>query len=132
VQVAYGPQRLTLPLLPAPQRPGEYHAVLVPTQAGIYAFHVSGAIQGRPIDVSATCSGRTFDCVLPVTDIQFPTSAAPASELEQGLARALQRVQRASDSAATARTLAIVAIVIAGVVVLAAGVGFAATRSRRR
>ncbi len=120
VQVAYGDARVTLPLVPAEGQRGEYDAVLVPTEPGAYAFHVSGSVNGRTIDVAAACSERTFDCVLPASDVQFPTRTASGAELAQGLARERLRAQRASVSAANANTIAVVAVAIAALALAAA------------
>jgi hypothetical protein len=131
VQVSYGDARMSLPLLPAGGQLGEYDAVIVPTEAGTYGLHVSGTVNGSPIEVAATCSERTFDCVTPVSEVQFPVRTPSGAELGQGLARALLRAQRASDSASTARTIGIAAIALA-VLALAGGVGLGLRGGRAR
>ncbi len=72
VQISFGETRITLPLLPV-ERPGEFSALLIPTQPGTYAFRVTGTVRSRAIDVAASCSNRTFDCVTAAADLQFPT-----------------------------------------------------------
>jgi hypothetical protein len=129
VQVSFGSARVTLPLLPV-KAPGELRAELIPTEPGTYAFHVTGTVLSRAIDVAATCSDRTFSCVAAASDVQFPAKDPSNVEIADGLARALARAQRATDAASNARTIAIAAIVLAALV-LAAGAG-AGLRARRR
>jgi hypothetical protein len=116
--------------------PGDYRGAFVPTQPGKYTIHVSGTIEGTKIDETFTSSSTTFDSVTDPSTIEFPTQNPTVTELSAKLDRELPRVQTAAlaaarsadDSASTAKTLAIVGIVI-GVIGLAAGVvGF--TRAR--
>jgi hypothetical protein len=129
VQVSFGTVRVTLPLPPVKIR-GEFRAVLIPTEPGAYVFHVTGTVRGRAIDATATCSDRTFDCVSPASDVQFPAGNASNAEVVQGLARALIRVQRATDAADSARSIATGAIALSALV-LVVGVGVG-VRGRRR
>ena len=116
--------------------PGDYGGAFVPTQPGRYTIHVSGTIEGTKIDETFTSSSTTFDSVTDPSTIEFPTQNPTVTELSAKLDRELPRVQTAAlaaarsadDSASTAKTLAIVGIVI-GVLSLAAGVaGFARAR----
>ncbi len=130
VQVSHGDQRVSLPLQPDAERPGTFTASLEPTAAGTYAFHVSGAIRGRQIDVVATCSERTFECVSSPSAIQFPAAVPTADQQALAVSRALQRAQRATDSADTSRTIAVLALVLAVLAVIALVVVLRTTRSR--
>jgi hypothetical protein len=130
VEVSYGEQRLALPLLPEGGRPGEFRASLVPTRAGIYTFHITGKIKGQTIDVSSTCSDKTFDCVTDVSEVQFPAKDPSAGELAERVSRALPRAERAVADAAGARNIALAAAGVA-LLALAAAVGFGVRRGRK-
>jgi hypothetical protein len=52
--------------------PGEYDAAIIPTNAGTYTFHLTGAIHGTPIDEKFTSSDKTFDNVDEAKSVQFP------------------------------------------------------------
>jgi hypothetical protein len=129
VQVMYGSAVVTLPLLPV-QRPGEFQAVLIPTQAGRYTFRVSGTIRNQPIGAESTCSSSTFNCVSPASQIEFPAAGQSNTQLVQGLVRALGRAHSAEDAADTARAIAIVALAITAVAAAIAIV--LSTRWKRR
>jgi len=120
--------------------PGHYTADLIPTAPGHYRFRFFGTIEG--VQVNETFDSRSggggFDDVGSSGDIQFPDRLPALRELD-GVARgALEASQQAQDSAlearnsvGTARTLAVVGIVL-GAVGLASGVGAAALVLRRR
>jgi hypothetical protein len=129
VEITFGAERLTLPLEPVANRPHEYQAWLVPTRAGTYAFHVTGKVGTQQIDVTSTCSDRTFHCVVDATDIQFPAKDPTVAQLSDRLERGLPRADRANETAASANRLAMAALAlsIAGIVMAA----MAAWRSRR-
>ena len=110
VEVSHGADRIRLPLLPG-ETPGLLSAQLVPTVAGTYGLHVTGAIDGTPIDIQSTCSEKTFDCVADGAEIQFPARQRTTDELVTRLERELAR--RSQDDT-TARVIAIAAIVLAG------------------
>src|SRR5262245_1204805 len=40
---------------------GEYHADLIPTSPGDYAFHVTGKIHGAAVDLTVTAGPQTFE-----------------------------------------------------------------------
>src|SRR3954471_18488697 len=65
-QVGFGRAVVTMELTPTEER-GNLRAAIVPTRPGTYAFHVSGSLRGHDVDVDATCSSATFDCVLEPT-----------------------------------------------------------------
>jgi hypothetical protein len=129
VQVSFGGVRVSLPLVPS-ERPGELRAPLVPTRPGSYAFHIGGTLRGRGIDLASTCSEATFDCVAPVSDLEFPVKDPSIGEVAQRVSRELPRAERAADTADSARRVAIAAIALAAIAV-ALAVAFA-LRSRRK
>lgn len=128
VEVAYGATAVTLPLVPT-ARSRLLRADLIPTRPGVYAFHVTGTVRERTLDVMATCSETTFECVEEGSIPQFPVKEPSNGELAVRLGRESARAQNAEDAADSARTLAIVAIALAaGAVTLAVRV----TRRSRR
>jgi hypothetical protein len=130
-EVSFGPATKTLPLLPTGS-PGEVGAVLVPTRPGTYAFHVTGKLNGSTIDVQATCSGGTFDCVTDASEAQFPARDPSPGEVAQRLERTLPRADAARDRADSAHTLALAALVVAGLALLIVVVLAVRNRSHRR
>ena len=114
VEVVYGDAALTLPLAPTGD-PGSLEARLTPTRPGTYSFHVSGSVQGKPLDASATCSESTFECVEAAGGVQFPVADPSAGELAQRLSSEANRVEDAGERADRAQTLAIVALALAAV-----------------
>ncbi len=119
VEVSFGEARRELALEPAGER-GAYVATIVPTRPGIYAFRVTGTLRGRSVDVAATCSDDTFDCVEGTGAIQFPFVEPSGSELDAKLDRALARAARSEDAADDAQKLAIAALVAAALAIVAA------------
>ncbi len=131
VEVAYGDAVVTLPLIPD-QQPGRLHAQIVPARPGTYSFHVTGSVDGRTLDASATCSEATFQCVGESSDVEFPVKDPTTGEIVQRLAREGQRVEEASDEASNAKGIAIAALAVATLALgVAASVGIA-TRGRRK
>jgi hypothetical protein len=121
--VAFGDEHLPLALVPARGEPGKFRAWLVPTRPGTYSFHVTGTINGQPIDMMSTCSETTFACVADVSDIQFPVKDPSAGQLADRINRELPRAEAAMTAAGGARTLAIAGLAGA-ILALGAAVGF--------
>ena len=119
-EVSFGNERMVLALMPEGKRPGHYSAPIVPTRPGTYTFHITGTLKGQGIDVSSTCSDRTFDCVTDVAEIQFPAKDPSTGQLAEGLGRALPRAELALDSASGARKIAFASIALSLLAVAAA------------
>lgn len=113
VEVGFGDQRMVLPLTPMRDRPNTWHASLVPTRAGTYAFRFTGTLNDQPVDLTSVCSEKTFDCVVDVAALQFPAKDPSTGQLAEGLSRALPRTDKAVETAAGARTLALASIALA-------------------
>jgi len=128
VEVSFGERRLKLPLLPVERQPGHFHAWIVPSRAGSYAFHITGREKGEAIDITAACSEKTFSCVIDPADVQFPEKDPSAGELANRISHAQPRVQEAIDDAADARLLSFAALGTAAAAVVLA----VALRSRSR
>lgn len=128
VAVSYAGKSVTLPLVPG-EEAGTLRAELVPTRPGTYAFRVSGAVEGRRLEVAATCSEASFECVEDGSSIEFPVKDPSVGELAERQAREAGRVANATDSADSAKRTALLALALAAAS-LALGVGFA-FRARR-
>ena len=116
----------TMPLAFAPVfgKPGAYAADFIPTASGTYAFHITGTIDGQPVDERFTSGPKTFDDVNARTSLSFPVKTDSAAAIQQSAHDA----QQAAD---TARLLGIAGLVT-GVLGLLAGVaGFRAARRAR-
>ena len=113
VDVSFADQHVSLALRPAFGRPGRFRAVLVPTRPGTYSFHIAGSIKGQSVDVTSTCSDKTFACVADASEIQFPAKDPSPGQLADRIDRAMPRAERAADSAGSARVIAIAALAVA-------------------
>jgi len=130
VEVSFGEARVALPLLPF-EEPGELRAAIVPTRPGTYSFQLTGSVEGQAIDTTSTCSEETFDCVLDVSEIQFPAQDPPSGQLAERLARSLSRTEQAENEATDARRLALVAIAL-GALALLTSLALGLRRMRKR
>jgi hypothetical protein len=130
VEVSFGRDAtaITLPLTPTGS-PGKLRATIVPTRPGTYGFHVSGALRGKPVDVRATCSGATFDCVTDPSAIEFPAKDPSTGQLAERVERGVARAERAANDSGGDDAIAIAALIIAA---LALATGAAAMARQRR
>jgi hypothetical protein len=127
VDVSFGGERMTLPLAAVPRQAGKYRASLVPTRAGVYTFHVNGSIRRQTVDVTSTCSEKTFACVTDAAEIQFPSKDPSAGQLADRIARTGPRADEAVGRANGARRLSLAALAVS-----VAALGVALLRGRRR
>jgi hypothetical protein len=130
VEITFGGERRTLPLRPDFQRPNEFRAPIVPTRSGTYTFHITGTLNGQPIETTSTCSEQTFDCVAEASDVQFPIKDPSAGQLAESVTRALPRVESALEMATVAQRTSIAAIAVVALA-LAAAIGLS-RRGRRK
>jgi hypothetical protein len=145
VEVVFGTQKETLPLElnfdpdSSEGTPGDYRAWLIPTAAGNYTFHFSGAIHGQSVDQSFTSSPTTFDAVQDPGTVEFPVKEPPVGQISALTQRLVSRLaaarsaeRRAQDSANSAKTIGTFGVVVGGVGLLIAVAALAtAARSRR-
>jgi hypothetical protein len=117
VEVTFGDERLALPLGPSPETKNTFRAWILPTRPGTYGFHITGRVKGQSIDLRATCSPKTFDCVITAADIQFPAKDPSTGDLAERIERSAPRAERALALAGRAQTIAVAAL---GVAVLGA------------
>ena len=117
--------------------PGDYRAFFIPTAPGSYRFHFTGSIKGQKIDQTFTSGPQSFSDIEDPAQVQYPvkqpTGAQLATRADRDTARINQALtaerDQANDDAASARTLAIIGLIV-GVLSLVAG-GTALARSRR-
>ncbi len=98
---------------------GEFDAPIIPTQPGVYTFHFTGAINNHAVDESFTSSDSTFDEVVNPTVAEFPDKTPTAGEVATNVGRLGARVDAAKttatsadDSASSAKTLGILALIV--------------------
>ena len=117
--------------------PGDYRAFFIPTAPGSYSFHFTGAIKGQKVDQTFKSGPNSFSDIEDPAQVQYPvkqpTGVQLATRADRETARinaalAAERDQARSD-ASSARTLAIVGLVV-GLLGLAAGGAALATRRR--
>jgi hypothetical protein len=109
---------------------GEFDGAIVPTAPGDYTFHLTGTINGQAVDEKFTSSDKTFDPVKDPTEVEFPTKPPTASQLAANAGRINARAAAAASKADSAKTLGVVAIVLA-VVLGGAGLALGLTARRR-
>ncbi|MDX6582441.1 MAG: hypothetical protein QOI10_1625 [Solirubrobacterales bacterium] len=119
VQVSFGGAETVVPLVPS-EEPGAFRGALVPTRPGTYSFRFSASIAGRAVSTGATCSERTFECVIPVSEVEFPVKDPALGEIAQRIVSDQSRIDQASDDADSARTIALVALALAAMALAAA------------
>ncbi|HET7870648.1 MAG TPA: hypothetical protein VFM85_10085 [Actinomycetota bacterium] len=143
VEVIFGEQQMELSFEPAFDveegfgTPGDYRAWLIPTAPGMYTFHLFGAIGKQKVDERFTSGPTTFDDIADPAEVEFPAKVPTGTELSERLDREIPRVNaaiasarsQAEDRADTARTLAIVGIVIGAVGLLLAVVALIGWRA---
>lgn len=126
VQVSFGGQQTTLPLVPnfevgGDGEPGDYRAWFIPSQAGPYTFALSGSVHGTKVDLSVTSGPKTFDVVQDPVEAMFPAVDAPSTQqladrITQDSARLADATAQAASSknaADDAKTVAVIAVVVA-------------------
>jgi hypothetical protein len=128
VEVSFGAERTVLPLTADPARRHVFQAPLVPTRPGTYTFRLTGKVRNQPIDITTTCSEKTFDCVQDGSAIQFPVKDPPAGQVAERLERSLPRAELALESARRAQTMAATALAVAALALLSAAVGMKRAR----
>ena len=117
--------------------PGDYRAWFIPTAPGAYSFHFTGTITGQKVDETFKSGPTTFDEAKDPAEIQYPVKQPAGGQLATRADRETARVNaalaaerdQAKSDAASARTLAILGLVV-GLLGLIAG-GVALARSRR-
>ena len=138
VEVSLGSQRMDAkPLVPTADpdtglgTPGEYEMHFIPTAPGNYTFHIHGAVNGTPVDETATASDTTFSEATAASDVEFPSKVPSTGDLATRLDRVGARVNAVQRSTPPdALPVAIAALIVA--IVLGGGGVILALGARRR
>jgi hypothetical protein len=94
-EVTSGGQTMPLELKAAFGQPGNYKGNFIPTAEGDYTFHITGTINGQPVDQKFTSSPTTFSSVGSRTALTFPVKVPPVAQVAETAANA----SSAADSA---------------------------------
>jgi hypothetical protein len=117
--------------------PGDYRAWFIPTTPGPYSFHFTGSIKGQRVDQTFKSGPTTFDEVKDPAEIQYPVKQPTGGQLATRADRETTRINtalaaerdQANDDAASARTLAVIGLVVGALGLITATVALA--RGRR-
>ena len=129
VEVIFGQQSMEVPLEPSFDTeegfgtPGDYRAWIIPTAPGTYTIHFFGSIGRQKVDEQFTSGPKTFDDVADPGAVEFPTKVPTGTQIAGRLDREIPRLtaavasarSQAEDKADSARTLAIIGIVVGAV-----------------
>jgi hypothetical protein len=119
--VTFGSETRDLEISPAFGEPGAYRSVFFPTAAGPYTFHITGDIEGTPVDETFSAGPDTFGEVQDVSAGQFPVQFPATGDVV--------RDAEAGAGAATSATIAL-GLGAAGLVAGVVAIGLAVTRRR--
>jgi hypothetical protein len=108
--------------------PGDYRAFFIPTAPGSYRFHFTGTIKGQKIDQTFKSGPQTFSDIEDPAQVQYPVKQPTGGQLATRADRETARINaaltaerdQARDDLASARTLAIIGLIV-GVLGLVAG-----------
>lgn len=100
VIVGGGARTMPLTLQTRFGQPGAYAAYFVPTRVGSYIFHITGTLEGTPIDERFESGPGRFNDVQSTEPLQFPDKVGDPATMARDL-------QAARDDLATTRLLAI-------------------------
>jgi hypothetical protein len=117
--------------------PGDYRAFFIPTAPGSYSFHFTGAVKGQKVDQTFKSGPQSFSDIEDPAQVQYPVKQPAGSQLATRADRETARLNaalteerdQAKDDAASARTLAIIGLVVGALGLIAAIVALA--RGRR-
>jgi hypothetical protein len=112
-EIIFGASKKTLELEPVEGEEGAYTAAILPTAVGDYTWHIFGAIEDTPVDISMTSSPTTFVSVVPKSEASFPASEPDASALAAVQAQANQRAMVGIVTSIVALLVAILSLVVA-------------------
>ncbi len=105
------------------EEPGQYLAHFIPTAPGAYRFHFTGDVDGMKLDETFTSGPGTFSEVEPAGEAQFPLELASSRELEGALRGTQADVASIESAAGSARTIAIIGVVVGALGLAAGGAG---------
>ena len=113
--------------------PGDYRAFFIPTAPGSYSFHFTGTIKGQKIDQTFTSGPQTFSDIDDPAQVQYPVKQPTGGQLATRADRETARINaaltaerdQANDDAASARTLAIIGLIVGALGLVAGGIALA-------
>ncbi len=116
--------------------PGDDRAFFIPTAPGSYSFHFTGTIKGQKIDQTFKSGPNSFADIEDPAAVQYPVKQPTGGQLATRADRETARINasltaerdQARNDAASARTLAVIALAVGALGLLAGG----AARWRRR
>jgi hypothetical protein len=116
--------------------PGDYRAFFIPTTPGSYSFHFTGTIKGQKIDQTFKSGPQTFSDIDDPAQVQYPVKQPTGGQLATRADRETARINaaltaerdQAKDDAASARTLAIIGLIVGALGLLAGGAALAMRR----
>ena len=116
--------------------PGDYRAFFIPTTAGQYSFKFTGTIGSQKIDQTFTSGPKTFSDMGDPAELQYPVQDPSGTQLTARLDREAARTtaaltaerDQAKDDAASARTLAILGLIVGTLGLIAGGAALAMRR----
>ena len=79
-ELIFGASKKTFKLEPQEGQDGAYTAFVIPTAVGDYTWHITGNINGTPVDVSMTSSPDTFNSAEAASVYAFPGAGASAPD----------------------------------------------------
>jgi hypothetical protein len=120
-EVIFGDDTRALELSPAFGEPGAYRSVFIPTAAGPYTFHITGEIDGEPIDESFTAGPDTFGEIRDTGENQFPVVLPAAGD-----------IARDAEAGANAATTSTIALGLGAAGLVAGLLALGLTLARRR
>jgi hypothetical protein len=87
-ELVFGGSKTEIPIYPQDGVDGAYGADVIPTAEGDYTWHISGKINGTPVDVSLTSAPDTFSSVEAMSKYEFPRTAPSIIDLQAQVAAA--------------------------------------------
>lgn len=112
-EIIYGDERLPLNIRARWGQPGAYTSDVIPTAIGAYSFRIYGTIEDISVDETFVAGPNTFSEVAGRDAMNFPNQVGTLGEVQAA-------ADDASDSAGTAKTMSIVALLV-GLLGLALG-----------
>jgi hypothetical protein len=116
--------------------PGDYRGFFIPTAPGSYGFHFTGTIKGQKVDQTFKSGPQSFSDNEDPAQVQYPVKQPTGGQLATRADRETTRINaalaaerdQAKDDATSARTLAIVGLIVGALGLVAGGAALAMRR----
>jgi len=112
VEISFGVAKKELKLRPQAGRDGAYTAFVLPSEKGLYTWHIFGAIKGTPVDISMTSSPTTFSAVTDTNEVAFPAARVTPERLAAEAAAAAEAAHTALMIGISGAVLGVVGIAV--------------------